>query len=71
MIVDLSRKPHHISEHCWYYEEPKGILLIIDNDRTPTVDQITIPWSKLRSSVERRYRNVIKKTRRPKPDESK
>ena len=54
----LSRKPQHITEHLWYYEEKRGILIvheIRDNEgKYIRTDQITIPWRKLRNSLKRK-----------------
>jgi len=46
----LSLAPQNINENCWYYEEPKGILII--QECNPL--QILIPWGKLRASFKRK-----------------
>ena len=58
----LSNEPQNVGLYTWYYEEPKG-LLVVHQVRTPEGDliqaeQFVIPW-KLVSASMRRYRKAV------------
>ena len=55
--MTLNLNPQHISERLWYYEEKKGINLIIEicdeSGRLIRTDNVVIPWNKIRKSLKR------------------
>jgi hypothetical protein len=43
----LEKKPHLIDEKRWWYEEPKGIYVVIYGSST------MIPWRAIRAALKR------------------
>ena len=55
----LKNNPISISKTAWYYEEPKGIIVIHEihyRQRYLRTDQMTIPWEKIVASVGRKLK---------------
>jgi hypothetical protein len=53
----LSMFPQQITDDCWYYEEPKGLVImhrIYAHNIYLKTDRIVIPWSKIRKSLNRK-----------------
>ena len=51
---DLKRGSHKITEDIWWYEEPKGIYLYIQNKDGGLSHEIIIPWIQIRSALARK-----------------
>lgn len=51
--ADLKREPHYITEDCWWYEEAKGIEIVMRV--YPSVTYVrTIPWRSIRAALARK-----------------
>lgn len=52
-----SLEPQHVNEHVWYYEEPKGLLLVIEcrdgEGNYIRTDQVLLKRRQLMASVQR------------------
>lgn len=46
--------PRHLKDGAWYYEQAKGIYLLIDGQDGKTV-QTLIPWRKIVAAVGHHY----------------
>lgn len=51
-IYDLWLKPHKIDDDGWWYEEPKGITVVVHTD-TQGAKQVFIPWRTIRAALRR------------------
>lgn len=52
----LSREPQDLGKKAWYYEEPRGLLVIAYNEEDhPAPGRAVIPWKKIEASL-KRYR---------------
>ena len=52
--AELSRKPQNVSEWVWYYEEKRGMCVIVQpGGEAGIMPAFTIPWSKVCRSVDR------------------
>jgi hypothetical protein len=49
----LSRNPHHIDNHAWWYEENGGIVIIQDTEQ-PAKRELKIRWSAIRAALKRK-----------------
>lgn len=62
--VSLSLSPQSISEDAWYYEERKGLHLVVWDQpiagHTRKVQNLTIPWRQLRGTMAR-YGRYLKR----------
>lgn len=57
--MGLSHNPQSVSKKTWYYEEPRGILVVHEarDEKTGAwiqTDQFKIPWWRLRKSLKRK-----------------
>jgi len=52
---DLKRGPHYFKhrDDVWWYEEPKGIYIVVKQQFKTTTD-IEIPWRSLRAALRRK-----------------
>jgi hypothetical protein len=50
----LSNEPQNINKNVWYYEEGKGIIVYIRDSQTGVVQNTTIPWRMLKSTMMRK-----------------
>ncbi len=53
----LSLEPQNVTKELWYYEEPKGILIvheIYSKNEYLRTDQLLIPWKMIRASLKRK-----------------
>jgi desulfoferrodoxin (superoxide reductase-like protein) len=66
--MDEARTPFHLSDDVWLYEEPRGILVVIDvKDNAGThlrTEQHHIPWAKVKAAVQRREYALAKRRAR-------
>jgi len=58
VMKELSRKPQMINEQTWYYEEPRGLLVVREvrdgaGDMIAPVQLFRLSWGKLAASVDR------------------
>lgn len=54
----LSRKPHYIGKSTWFYDDPKG-LLVVHEARTKSnafiqADQFIISWRMIANALKRK-----------------
>jgi hypothetical protein len=48
-------KPRKLDEFSWFYEEPKGVVILTERRRLgERAAQVVIPWRKLEAAVDRR-----------------
>jgi len=60
--------PQNVSEDCWYYEEPKGICVVLHGETNQGCLIATIPWKMIRGSLKRKdKKGSRKKTRQSLP----
>lgn len=52
-IKHLSLKPKKIDDHAWWYEEEKGIFVVVHQSPTGIIRDIYIPWHKIRAALAR------------------
>ena len=61
----LKFMPTHLTDLCWYYEEPKGLVICheIHCDDCKSVDckQFTISWRRVRAALKRKDRAEAEK----------
>ena len=55
----LKLEPHDITENCWWYEEEKGINVVVEHRSKDGATyyhtaQYMIPWSQVRSALSRK-----------------
>ena len=54
----LNRKPHKITDHCWWYEQQKGIEVVVehtdDDDLYSHTAIYLIPWKDIRAALGRK-----------------
>jgi hypothetical protein len=50
---DLKRDPHKIDENTWWYEEPRGLEIIL-HDADMDSRRISIPWRAIRNALKRK-----------------
>jgi hypothetical protein len=66
--MNEARTPFHLNEDIWLYEEPRGILVVIDvKDNAGThlrTEQHHIPWAKVKAAVQRREFALAKRRAR-------
>lgn len=55
--------PQNVNEDCWYYEEPKGICVVLHGETNQGCLIATIPWKMLRGSLKRKDKKST--TRKP------
>ena len=61
----LSRKPHQISDHAWWYETPKGLAVIVQSlsfdskQKTGHTAEYHITWQSVRAALRRKDRPEI------------
>ena len=52
-----SQEPQQVDKSTWYYEEPKGILVVrevhTDAGQYIKTEQVVIPWRMIRASLGR------------------
>lgn len=57
--MKYSIKPIKINDLSWYYEEGRGICVVCEkhdvNGQYIATTQTTIPWSKLKKSVNKKF----------------
>jgi len=51
---DLWRKPHNVTNHFWWYEEPAGIMLVVQEPLSKNSTVNKIPWKALRNALKRK-----------------
>lgn len=56
MNKHLSRKPTDISTSSWWYEEPRGINIVVE--RNPATTQHIIPWKQIERALLRKKGTV-------------
>lgn len=54
---DLKLAPHHVGDNAWWYEEPSGITVLIqdsDNGIARNPVSVRISWKALRNALARK-----------------
>lgn len=55
----LNRKPHHIDENTWWYEESRGIQIYVEKLGNVDPVIVNISWSELRDALDRKNRQDL------------
>ena len=65
MKNDLDGNPHNIDEWAWWYEEPRGINLVVEerghDGSYIRTRQRLIPWGQIRAALARLDKQKLKR----------
>jgi len=48
---DLKRSPHLVDDRAWWYEDIRGIVVVVESSKTRL---LTLPWRSLRAALKRK-----------------
>lgn len=64
----LNRRSQNINASWWYYEEPRG-LLVVRRPMTISTNTVLIPWRSIRASLKRHDASILRKSKSKKSPE--
>lgn len=60
MNKHLNRNPHYVDDHCWWYEDDKGINVVLEREAFAGTCQAAvirhIDWRTIRAALKRKDR---------------